>query len=312
MHHAPREHSGIVVIRGAFIVVPASSVPTMEPAVFIPTGTDAPLYHPPVVTLLLIVGNGITFWLTGGGALDEGWILQPGHLNPAEWFTSAFLHFGVAHLVVNMIFLWTFGLIVEGKIGWWQFALLYAGICAVDGLICQIALLGYTGFSDGAGGASGAIFGLMAIALLWAPLNEIEVHSFLQFGMTARSVSQFDVPVNFFAVLYIGMNVYGAWSESFGFGTPMLHLAGALSGAALGYLMLHRGWVDCEGWDLFSVARGEHRHRPEETSAVDSTSADERASEAKAERRRRLESARRRRDAERGLPPRTRGRSRAR
>ena len=136
---------------------------------FIPYSTDAPLYYRPFVTIALIAANVAAFVMTRMGEAADGWLLQFGQgLHPTEWFASAFLHFGVPHLLGNMLFLWTFGLIVEGKLGWWRFLLLYLLLCGLDGAVTQTVMLSYDGDSPGAGGASGVIFALMAIALFWA------------------------------------------------------------------------------------------------------------------------------------------------
>ncbi len=55
------------------------------------------------------------------------------------------------HLVGNMFFLWGFGLVVEGKLGWWRFLLLYLTIGAIYSVIIQTSMLGAT-----EGGALGA------------------------------------------------------------------------------------------------------------------------------------------------------------
>ncbi len=94
--------------------------------IVIPLNTDAPIYHWPWMALVLIAANVATFFLTGGGRETDGWLLQFGHsLHPIEWVAYNFLHFGWLHLIGNMGFLWGFGLIVEGKLGWWRFLLLY-------------------------------------------------------------------------------------------------------------------------------------------------------------------------------------------
>ena len=46
-------------------------------------------------------------------------------IHPLQWLTNIFLHAGFFHLVGNMIFLWTFGFVVEGKLGWLPFTALY-------------------------------------------------------------------------------------------------------------------------------------------------------------------------------------------
>ena len=49
-------------------------------------------------------------------------------IHPVQWVTSMFLHGGVLHLAGNMVFLWVFGLVVEGKLGTAKFVPLYLGI----------------------------------------------------------------------------------------------------------------------------------------------------------------------------------------
>ena len=221
----------------------------------LPVGTDAPIYHRPLATCGLIVANIAAFWQTSGGTSDAGWILHFGQLNPPEWWTSAFLHFGLAHLVGNMVFLWVFGLIAEGKLGWWRFLLLYLGLCGATGFVIQLVALAYDGCSIGAGGASGVIYGLMAICLVWAPKNCIDVVMAWGIGMWFR-VYQFELTVFTFALYYIGKDFLIGWLLlDFAISTPVLHMLGALVGFPVGVLLLRCGWVECEGWDLFSLLR---------------------------------------------------------
>src|SRR5437867_9548243 len=97
--------------------------------IIIPINTDAPIYHWPWMTLVLIAANCGVFFLTGHGADEEGcegWLLRFGHgLHPVEWVANNFLHFGWLHLIGNMIFLWGYGIVVEGKLGWWRHLLVY-------------------------------------------------------------------------------------------------------------------------------------------------------------------------------------------
>ncbi len=223
---------------------------------FIPYSTDAPLYYRPFVTIGLIVANVVAFIVTRMGEADDGWLLQFGEgLHPTEWFASAFLHFGVLHLAGNMLFLWTFGLIVEGKLGWWRFLLLYSVLCGLDGAITQAVMLSYDGDSPGAGGASGVIFALMAIALIWAPRNCIDVLLVYWFWMFVRT-AVLEVTVLTFSLCYIGLNFLMGWLGGFEMSSATLHLLGAGVGAPVGTLLLVTGLVDCEQWDLFTLLRG--------------------------------------------------------
>ena len=70
----------------------------------------------------------LVFVLFPSAATRTGrWSLGDG-IHPLQWLTNNFLHAGFFHLAGNMIFLWTFGLVVEGKLGWWAFLLVYLGL----------------------------------------------------------------------------------------------------------------------------------------------------------------------------------------
>ena len=132
----------------------------------IPIKTDTPLYHPPIATLGLILINCLVHVLViAAGGVPDFFCLQFGQLNPVQWFSSLFLHVGIVHLIGNMIFLWTFGMIVEGKVGLKRFLLIYLLVGMTESAISQLLMLGGSG---AAVGASGAIFGLLAISLVWS------------------------------------------------------------------------------------------------------------------------------------------------
>lgn len=111
----------------------------------IPLNTDAPLYHYPFGTIGLIVANLGCFALTGFGtdsAALEPWALQYGEgLSPVQWCSSAFAHAGVMHILGNMFFLWGFGLVVEGKLGWRKFVPLYLLLAMLGGAAVDILTL---------------------------------------------------------------------------------------------------------------------------------------------------------------------------
>ena len=138
--------------------------------IIIPVNTDAPIYHWPWMTLVLIGVNCVTFFLTGQGEHQTGWLLQFGHgLNPWEWIAFNFLHFGWLHLIGNMVFLWGFGIVVEGKLGGWRFLLLFLAIGVLGGLIIQAVMLrSELPLGSGGAGASLIIYGLLAICVVWA------------------------------------------------------------------------------------------------------------------------------------------------
>lgn len=117
--------------------------------IIIPYSTDAPVYHLPRATVALIAANLVSFFITGGGLRNNGWLLQFGNgLHPLEWVAYNFLHFGLLHLVGNMLFLWVFGIVVEGKLGWWKFLGVYMGIGVLGGFIIKSVMMFYQGPVD--------------------------------------------------------------------------------------------------------------------------------------------------------------------
>ena len=72
--------------------------------VILPTGTDAPIYHLPIVTGLTIAVNVAVFvlqLLIPG--LTETFLLEFGTFRPHTWLTAAYLHADFGHLFGNMV-----------------------------------------------------------------------------------------------------------------------------------------------------------------------------------------------------------------
>ncbi len=221
----------------------------------IPYSTDAPVYHVPVATIGLIAASVGTFcWQVGAGdAAWAGWQQHfGGGLHPLQWITCHFVQYGPMHLIGNMVFLWTFGLVVEGKLGWPRFLLLWAVLAAGGAAVLQAlaAVLGISGTV--AGGASLYVFGLMAVACVWAPLNEVDCLVLLPRpigGMVSLALWKL-------GALYIGWNAFLTWwkgTEAFG---AVAHLVGAAVGTVVGVQMVRNGEVDCEGWDALTLIFG--------------------------------------------------------
>ncbi|MEW4451365.1 rhomboid family intramembrane serine protease [Bremerella sp. JC817] len=266
--------------------------------VFIPHGTDAPIYHPPIATLTIVVLNVLLFfatpfvhhfqefdqahrrlghtiadWTFEGGGYDgpDAYKLQYGvGLKPWQGITSTFLHANMIHLLINMVFLWMFGMIVEGKIGWPRFLAIYFGIALLRGILAQLfCIIFLPNLHTASMGASSVVFGLMGIALVWAPLNTIQVTFAGNRYRTQQEVSEVDVPIYGFAGCFLLIEVIYtlAMLQRHGIIAPTahtLHLLGTILGLAIGVVMVKRNWVDCEHYDIFSVWAGRHTMKPEE------------------------------------------------
>ena len=229
----------------------------------IPVGSDAPLYHRPVSTIGLILANVASFigvrGLNPSSHVWRSWILEFGTgYHPAEWLTVHFVHFDFFHLLGNMIFLLLFGIIIEGKIGWWRFLLLYFAIGIAGAVTIQTAMLGYSGFVSGAGGASLVVYGLVGVAVIWAPENEIEF-VFIFYFRLGLIVKPFFVRIWVLGIFYFLEQMLWLSVKDYEMGSEAAHLIGVVFGVAVAVAFLRLQWVDCENWDLFSLWKGKHR-----------------------------------------------------
>jgi len=149
-----------------------------------PTRRAAPRMHMPLVTGLIVAvcvaiffyDSSLGFTLTlGDGIAQVGpervdglgdlVLYAPSLEYDGEWYrilTSGFVHFGIAHVGMNMLVLWQVGRMIEGVFGALNFAVLYvAGI--LGGSLGAVLL----DPDVPVGGASGAIFALLgATAML--------------------------------------------------------------------------------------------------------------------------------------------------
>lgn len=103
---------------------------------------------------------------------------------PATWmilltpFTSMFLHGSWAHLLGNMMFLWTFGAQIEDRLGRLRFLGFYL-LCGLLACAGHVAAVGAD--PTPLVGASGAISGLLGAYLLISPWRRIHLLVFFIF-----------------------------------------------------------------------------------------------------------------------------------
>ena len=112
------------------------------------------------LTFLLIAINTIVFFVDqsqGNRLIDLGAMSGPAvaHGQTYRLFTSAFLHFGLPHLLVNMMSLYFMGTFTEGVLGSFKTLIIY--VASLLGSALAIYLFAFT---QDTVGASGAIFGL--------------------------------------------------------------------------------------------------------------------------------------------------------
>ena len=232
-----------------------------------PYGTNAPIYYWPVTTVGMIVANILIFILTWPQPDQPDQfvhlMLEIGNgIHPAQWLTCNFMHAGIMHLIGNMIALWAFGLVVEGKLGACKTLFVYLGIGVAHGAIVQFLMLG--AHPSVCLGASAVIYGYMAMSLIWAPENEMQCVFFCFYRPFF-----FDVQIKYIVGFLVGLQILVLVFTHGTLSSEYLHSVGAALGFGVGLWMLKAGWVDCENWDFFSVRAGRHTMSEEERARID-------------------------------------------
>jgi membrane associated rhomboid family serine protease len=215
----------------------------------IPWGTDAPIYHRPIATVAMILLN-VAIFVAFPSPDHMDWTLElGGGVHPVQWLTNVFMHLGLVHLIGNMIFLWAFGIIVEGKLGAIGFVAVYLAMG-----VCESALIQFFIRPEVIRhmlGASGAIYGLMAICLVWAPRNDLNCVSLGWYFS-----GDLEIPILWFAGFYIALEFLGTTASRFAASSALAHAGGAAVGILAAVGLLKANLVDCEGWDLLSIMGG--------------------------------------------------------
>ena len=232
---------------------------------YIPYGTDAPIYRLPIMTVVMIVINIAAFALFTGEQI-EPYMLEMGNgLHPIQWLTANFLHADFFHLLFNMLFLWVFGPVIEGRMGAFKMLAIYLGMALMFGTLFQIVTLGLDG---SALGASGVVFGLAAMSFIWAPDSKVHgllIFWFFRYGVVKDIETEISLVVGFFAVL----QVVGSLLFGNNFLGELGHILGAILGLALAIGLLRFKFVDCEYQDIFSAWSGAKERAESEDEQAD-------------------------------------------
>lgn len=156
-----------------------------------------------------------------------------------QLLTFQFLHAGLSHLVFNGVALWSFGRLVEERLGKVQFLTLYFLSGVAGGLLqCLMGFLLPTMCGGPTIGASAGIFGVVtAFALL-----EPDAPVLLLFFLPMRAINLLYLSIGFSAVLFF---VHSS--------VPVAHAA-HLGGIFFGVFYIRRGlgWTRrLTGWNAF-------------------------------------------------------------
>jgi membrane associated rhomboid family serine protease len=192
----------------------------------------------PLVTQAIIVGCVIIFLFQWGDprVTDElSFAPYEAVAQPYRFLTSAFLHSPsfVLHIVMNMYALWVLGPYLESLLGRLRFAALYLW-SAIGGSVGYFVLVPPSdqGWTTGALGASGAVFGLFSAVLV---INR-------RLGRETGGVVGV-ILINLVLGFWQGFHI--AWQA---------HLGGLVTGAAVSLLLARRTSANRGVWQLAGLA----------------------------------------------------------
>jgi membrane associated rhomboid family serine protease len=155
------------------------------------------------------------------GSISEG---------PHQWYrllTAGFIHFGVLHIVMNMLLLYQLGNLLERALGGARLAAVYFASLLAGSL--GVIILDGHGLS---GGASGAVFGLMTAAAV---------------GLHRRGVNVFSTGIG----MTLGLNLVLTFTIS---GISIGgHIGGMMAGAICGWVMLAPSWKPSPKWMIWAA-----------------------------------------------------------
>ena len=165
----------------------------------------------PFVTGLIALANILVYIILsfGGATEDAFYMASRGAMYPEfltinhQWWrllTAIFLHFGVAHLMNNMVIFCCVGSRLEKYIGHWKMAVVYFAAGIGGGLLSYIMML-LSGNYAVSGGASGAVFGVIG-GLLWVVIY----HRGKLEGMTTKGILIMIVLSLYFGFTSIGVD----------------------------------------------------------------------------------------------------------
>lgn len=190
------------------------------------------IYALPYVTIGLIVLNVLVFLIMElfGSTYDVHFIAKYGGIHPFlvfeahQWWrliAAGFIHFGVVHLLNNMVILYGIGERLERAVGAWRMIVIYI-VALIGGSLFSCTMMLFTGNYAVSAGASGAVFGIIG-GFLWILIlsrGQLE-------GITAKRLVFSIILMIYFGFASSGIDNWG-------------HIGGLISGFLMTVILCHR------------------------------------------------------------------------
>jgi membrane associated rhomboid family serine protease len=183
----------------------------------------------PKFSITIIIINVVLFFLSS--FFSEGFfnslLLYPQDIMGFRFLsliTAGFLHANWAHLTGNMIAIFIFGRVVEREIGHVKTALVYFGALIISGVFSSLIHIFLMGDNTPGLGASGALMGLIATAILMNP-----------FYITRQLL--FPLPIMVVGWLAVYADIIGILNPAEDGIGHLAHIGGLISVAIIGYML---------------------------------------------------------------------------
>lgn len=186
----------------------------------------------PCATVGMIVCNVLVFLVMEvcGNTYDAEFVVKCGGMYPTlvseghQWWrllTAGFIHFGISHLLNNMVILYAIGERLERSVGFVRMLVIYMA-SLLGGSLCSYAMMLLTGDYAAAAGASGAVYGIIGGFLWLLILNRGHLE-----GISARRLL-----LSIVLMIYFGFSSSGIdnWA----------HIGGLVSGFLITAILCHR------------------------------------------------------------------------
>ncbi len=188
------------------------------------------------------------FWWSSADDLEDPYFFLLHDWRPVGLITHLFLHGDLMHLAGNLAIMWVFGNSICSNAGNWPYLFLFLCLGVLAGFAHMLST------EAPALGASGAINGIVGVALAMYPLNQVSI--FLLIIVRPVWVTW---RLWVLCLLWLAFDLWGALRGT-GQVAYFAHLGGLAAGVSLGLLALKQGWLELTQWDnrsLWEILRGE-------------------------------------------------------
>jgi membrane associated rhomboid family serine protease len=216
-----------------------------------PLRTDSPLKRTPYMNYGLILANVIVFVVQQSVPQITGWgQLGPHGISLYRYFTYAFLHANVLHILGNMVFLYIFGNNVNDKMGDLGYLAFYLAGAVFAGVayIC----------SDAVGapviGASGAVAAVTGAYLVLFPRSEITIIYFFFL------IGTIEIPSMWFIGFFFAQDLFLNFAHDTGV-AHMAHVGGTLFGFGVCFVLLVLHLLPRDQFDILALVQRWNKRR---------------------------------------------------